>query len=189
MDKSENVDHRIHTGLFEIDPESGEVSREGRVVPLQEQPFRVLMVLLERAGRVVTREELRDRVWPQGTFVGFDEGLNTAIRKLRILFGDSAESPRYIETIPRRGYRFIAPVSSAVERNGSSRVSKINGGSSSAASEADFEPSADPAKNGGGARARGVFLRWESLVLTGGGGPGPWDRAAEAFSQRRYAST
>ncbi|MDE3202430.1 MAG: winged helix-turn-helix domain-containing protein [Acidobacteriota bacterium] len=101
----------MRSGMFEIDPDAGEVLKEGRVVPVQELPFRVLMLLLERPGKVVTREELRARIWPDGTFVSFDEGLNTAIRKLRVALGDSAESPRYIETIPKRGYRFIAPVS------------------------------------------------------------------------------
>ncbi len=78
---------------------------------MQEQPFRVLCVLLERPGEVVTREQLQERVWPADTYVGFDEGINTAIRKLRLAFGDSAENPRFIETLPRRGYRFIAPIS------------------------------------------------------------------------------
>ena len=102
--------HRIRTGLFEIDLGSGDVRKEGRTVTLQEQPFRVLAMLLERPGEVITRQELRARIWPADTFVGFDEGINTAIRKLRVAFGDSAESPRYIETLPRRGYRFVAPV-------------------------------------------------------------------------------
>jgi Tol biopolymer transport system component/DNA-binding winged helix-turn-helix (wHTH) protein len=79
-------------------------------VPIQEQPFRVLSLLLERPGELVTREELQAKLWPADTYVGFDEGLNTAIRKLRVLFGDAADNPRFIETIPRRGYRFIAPV-------------------------------------------------------------------------------
>src|SRR5450631_2504013 len=100
---------RVRTGLFEIDFGSGEVHREGRKVPLQEQPFRVLAMLLERPGEVVTREELQARLWPADTYVGFDEGLNTAIRKLRVAFGDSANNPRFVETVPRRGYRFVAP--------------------------------------------------------------------------------
>src|SRR5215475_11347493 len=102
--------HRISTGLFEVDLVSGEVLRQGRRVPLQEQPFRVLSMLLERPGEVVTREELQTRLWPADTYVAFDEGINTAIRKLRSAFGDSADNPRFIETLPRRGYRFIAPV-------------------------------------------------------------------------------
>src|SRR5215831_8441220 len=106
---------RISTGLFEVDLVSGEVLRQGRQVPLQEQPFRVLSLLLERSGQVVTREDLQSRLWPADTYVSFDEGLNTAIRKLRVLFGDSADNPRFIETVPRRGYRFIAPVREVTE--------------------------------------------------------------------------
>jgi len=101
---------RLRTGLFEIDFGSGEVYKSGRKLPLQEQPFRVLAMLLERPGEVVAREELQARLWPADTYVGFDEGLNTAIRKLRLVFGDSAENPRFIETLPKRGYRFIAPI-------------------------------------------------------------------------------
>jgi TolB-like protein/DNA-binding winged helix-turn-helix (wHTH) protein/Flp pilus assembly protein TadD len=101
----------LRTGLFEVDLGSGEVHKSGRKVPLQEQPFRVLAMLLDRPGEVVKREDLQTRLWPADTYVGFDEGLNTAIRKLRMAFGDSAENPRFIETVPRRGYRFIAPLS------------------------------------------------------------------------------
>ena len=110
MDTPANSGRRVRTGLFEIDFGTGEIHKEGRRVPLQEQPLRVLAMLLERPSEVVTREELQARLWPADTFVGFDEGLNTAIRKLRIAFGDSADNPRFIETIPRRGYRFLAPV-------------------------------------------------------------------------------
>ena len=102
---------RIRTGLFEIDLVCAELRKEGLRIPLQEQPFRVLSLLLERPGELVTREELQTRLWPADTYVGFDEGINTTIRKLRLAFGDSAENPRFIETLPRRGYRFIAPVS------------------------------------------------------------------------------
>jgi len=110
MEAPARSSRRVRTGLFEIDFVSGDVHKEGRRVPLQEQPFRVLAVLLECPGEMVTREQLRARLWPADTYVGFDEGLNTAIRKLRIAFGDSADSPRFIETLPRRGYRFVAPV-------------------------------------------------------------------------------
>ena len=105
---------RVRAGLFEVDLGSGEIHKSGRRIRLQEQPFRVLAMLLERPGEVITREELQARVWPVDTFVGFDEGINTAIRKLRVAFGDSADNPRFIETIPRRGYRFVAPVHDAV---------------------------------------------------------------------------
>jgi DNA-binding winged helix-turn-helix (wHTH) protein/Tol biopolymer transport system component len=97
-------------GLFEADLSSGELYRRGRKISLQEQPFRVLAMLLERPGELVTREEVRKRLWPDGTFVDFDEGLDTALKKLRYALGDSAQNPTFIETLPRRGYRFIAPV-------------------------------------------------------------------------------
>ena len=97
-------------GSFEVDPRSRELCREGIRIRMQDQPLEVLLLLLARKGEVVTREELKDRLWPVGTFVDADDGLNTAIRKLREVLGDSAECPLYIETIPRRGYRFIGPV-------------------------------------------------------------------------------
>jgi DNA-binding winged helix-turn-helix (wHTH) protein/Tol biopolymer transport system component len=105
-----NRHSRLRFGLFEADPSSGELYRRGRRVPLQEQPFRILAMLLERPGEVVTREEVRKQLWPDGMFVDFDEGLDTALKKLRYALGDSAQNPTFIETIPRRGYRFIAPV-------------------------------------------------------------------------------
>src|SRR5271157_5630707 len=114
MDALASSSRRVRTGLFEIDFGSGEVHKEGRKVPMQEQPFRVLAILLEHPGDVVTREQLQAKLWPSDTFVGFDEGLNTAIRKLRVAFGDSAENPRFIETVSRRGYRFVAPVREAI---------------------------------------------------------------------------
>jgi|HubBroStandDraft_6_1064221.scaffolds.fasta_scaffold00325_16 Tol biopolymer transport system component/DNA-binding winged helix-turn-helix (wHTH) protein len=109
MEAPPSFGRRVRAGLFEVDLGSGEVHKNGRKVPLQEQPFRVLAMLVERPGEIVTREELQASLWPADTFVGFDEGINTAIRKLRVVFGDSADNPRFIETIPRRGYRFIAP--------------------------------------------------------------------------------
>ena len=113
MNPAASSSRKIRTGLFEIDLDSGQMHKNGRRLPLQEQPFRVLAMLLERPGEVVTRQELQARLWPSDTYVGFDEGLNTAIRKLRTAFGDSAANPRFIETLPRRGYRFIAPLSAA----------------------------------------------------------------------------
>jgi TolB-like protein/DNA-binding winged helix-turn-helix (wHTH) protein/Flp pilus assembly protein TadD len=110
MEAPTSSPRRVHAGLFEVDLGSGEIHKSGRKIRLQEQPFRVLAILLERPGELITREELQARVWPSDTFVGFDEGINTAIRKLRVAFGDSADNPRFIETIPRRGYRFVAPV-------------------------------------------------------------------------------
>ena len=118
MSDRANPCRRVSTGLFEIDLVSGRVLRQGQSLPLQDQPFRVLVLLLERPGQLVTREELQARLWPADTYVGFDDGLNTAIRKLRVLFGDSADNPRFIETIPRRGYRFIAPVNELPKAHG-----------------------------------------------------------------------
>ena len=100
----------LRFGTFEVDVRTGEVRKQGMRIKLQEQPFHVLTVLLQRSGEVVTREELRSQIWPADTFVDFDNSLNTSINKLREALGDSAESPRFIETLPRRGYRLIAPV-------------------------------------------------------------------------------
>lgn len=101
---------RYKFGLYEANLESGELFRGGQKLRLQEQPFQVLVALLERPAEVLTREELRQRLWPSDTFVDFDHSLNTAINKLRDTLGDGASNPRFIETLPRRGYRFIAPV-------------------------------------------------------------------------------
>ena len=100
----------LRFGVFEVDVRSAELRKQGVRIKLQEQPFQVLAVLLQRPGEVVTREELRSQNWPPDTFVDFDNSLNTAINKLREALGDSADNPRFIETLPRRGYRFITPV-------------------------------------------------------------------------------
>lgn len=97
-------------GDFELDTHSGELRRGGNRIALQEQPLAVLIVLLQRAGTLVRREDLRQRVWPENTFVEFDHALNTAVKKIRIALGDCADEPRYVATIPKRGYRFIAAV-------------------------------------------------------------------------------
>jgi DNA-binding winged helix-turn-helix (wHTH) protein len=96
--------------VFELDLRTGELRKNGMRLRLQEQPFQVLAMLLERPGQLVTRDDLRQKLWPADTFVDFDHGLNTAVNKLREVLADSATSPRYIETLPRRGYRFIYPV-------------------------------------------------------------------------------
>jgi len=97
-------------GVFELDINTGELRKSGVKLRLQGQPLQILTLLLERAGDVVTREELRQKLWESDTFVDFDHSLNTAINKVREALGDSASSPRYVETLARRGYRFIAPV-------------------------------------------------------------------------------
>ncbi len=102
----------LRFGVFEVDPHLGELRKNGLKVKLTGQPFQVLAMLLERPGEVVAREDLQKRLWPADTFVDFDHSLNTAINKIREALGDSAESPRFVETVPRRGYRFIAPVES-----------------------------------------------------------------------------
>jgi cholera toxin transcriptional activator len=100
----------LRFGVFEADLRSGELRKQGARLKLQGQPFQVLVILLQRPGEVVTREELRQALWPQDTFVDFDHSLNTAINKLRSVLGDSGTNPRFVETLARRGYRFIAPV-------------------------------------------------------------------------------
>ena len=114
MAQSANSHRILCFGSFEVDTAAGELRRQGLKIRLQEQPFRLLVLLLERAGDVVTREEVREQLWPADTYVDFDHSLNTAVRKLREALGDSAEAPRYVETLARRGYRFIAPVAPRV---------------------------------------------------------------------------
>jgi Tol biopolymer transport system component/DNA-binding winged helix-turn-helix (wHTH) protein len=97
-------------GVFELDTQSGELRKSGFKLHLQEQPTQLLALLLSRPGEIVSRDELRENLWPDGTFVDFDHSLNTAVNKLRETLGDSASSPRFIETVPRHGYRFVAPV-------------------------------------------------------------------------------
>ncbi len=100
----------VRFGVFELDLSAGELRKSGAKLRLQGQPFQVLALLLDRPGEVVTRDQLRQQLWPADTFVDFDHSLNTAINKVREALGDSASSPRYVETLARRGYRFIAPL-------------------------------------------------------------------------------
>jgi DNA-binding winged helix-turn-helix (wHTH) protein len=100
----------IRFGLFELDSAAGELRKQGLKIRLADQPLEILLLLLEHPGDVVSREAVRQRLWPGETFVDFDAGLNTAIKKLRDALGDPAENPRFVETLPRRGYRFIAPI-------------------------------------------------------------------------------
>jgi cholera toxin transcriptional activator len=99
-------------GVFEADATSGELRKSGVRLRLQDQPFQVLVLLMERAGAIVTREEVRQKLWPADTFVDFDHSLNTIINKLREVLGDSASNPRFIETLAKRGYRFLPAVES-----------------------------------------------------------------------------
>ncbi|MGC2183836.1 MAG: winged helix-turn-helix domain-containing protein, partial [Terriglobales bacterium] len=103
-------DVRYRFGPFELDPSQGRLSRSGSRVKLQDLPLRLLALLVERPSEIVTREELRQRLWPEDTFVEFDNSLGVAVRKLREALRDNADAPRYVETVPRKGYRFVAPV-------------------------------------------------------------------------------
>ena len=136
MDPAKVEARTLRFGVFELDLRAGELRRSGMKVKLQEQPFQVLAQLLEKPGDVVTREEMRDRLWRSDTFVDFDHSLNAAIKRLRDALGDSAENPTFVETVARRGYRFLAPVSTTL----------ANGNGSSAVETPTAEPPAIPAK-------------------------------------------
>src|SRR5271154_5547716 len=116
-------------GVFELDASSGELRRNGTGIKLREQPARILLLLLEHAGQMVTREELRQHLWPSDAFVDFDHSLNSAVMKLREALGDSADKPLYIETIPRKGYRFVAPVSQPGDTQNGGASSRLTAGS------------------------------------------------------------
>ena len=105
----------VRFGIFEADFRAGELRRAGARIELHDQPFQVLAMLLDRPGELVNRDELRKRLWPGDTFVDFDHGLNNAVARLREALGDSADNPRFIETLPRRGYRLITPANLAVQ--------------------------------------------------------------------------
>jgi TolB-like protein/DNA-binding winged helix-turn-helix (wHTH) protein/Tfp pilus assembly protein PilF len=113
MEKSLPPTKMIRCGVFEIDLKAFELRKHGLRVKLSEQPFQILAILLQKPGEIVTRDEIRERLWPGDTFVDFDHGLNNAVMRLREVLGDSSDHPRFIETLPRRGYRFIAPVHAA----------------------------------------------------------------------------
>ena len=115
MDKGSSPGKTIRFGAFEANPRARELRKRGRRIRIQDQPFRLLTVLLENPGEVVTREELREKLWPKDTYMDFDRSLNTTIAKLREALGDSADHPRFIETLSRRGYRFLAEVETASE--------------------------------------------------------------------------
>jgi DNA-binding winged helix-turn-helix (wHTH) protein len=110
MPEDHHLAGRLRLGVFEMDLRAGELRKHGLKVRLQEQPFQVLAMLVEHGGEVVTREELQKKLWPAETFVDFDHGLNKAINKIREALSDSSASPRFVETVARRGYRFLADV-------------------------------------------------------------------------------
>jgi TolB-like protein/DNA-binding winged helix-turn-helix (wHTH) protein len=117
MDAPASSADKFHFDEFEVDVCLRHLRKGGDRIPLQEQPFQVLLALIQRHGELVTREELRAQIWPKGTFVDFDHALNTAIKKIRAALGDSANVPRYVETIPRRGYRFLVRVESVLDND------------------------------------------------------------------------
>src|SRR6266498_2275253 len=116
MTDSERTRKLIRFGSFEVDLRAGELRKSGVRIKLRDQSFEILALLLEHPCEIVTREELRTRLWPANVFVDFDNNLNTAVTRLREALGDSAEKPRYVETLPRRGYRFMVPVSTGSPR-------------------------------------------------------------------------
>ena len=124
-----DVERPLRFGSFELDRRSRELRKGASRVRLQEQPFEILCLMLERPGHVVTRDELRQRLWPNGTFVDFEHSLNAAVKRLRAALGDDADNPRYVETLPRRGYRFIGAVEEAhaqeSARNGAPRLRMV----------------------------------------------------------------
>ena len=117
MNSPDGAPRTVRFGVFDLDLQTGELRRKGVKVALQEQPFRVLAMLVMQPGELVTRDALRRAVWPEAVFVDFDHGLNKAVAKIRDALGDLADSPRYVETLERRGYRFIAPVEAVVPRS------------------------------------------------------------------------
>jgi len=127
MPSSNREARLLRFGVFEVDLTAGELRKSGARIRLQEQPFQVLTALLQNAGQVVTRDELREKIWPADTFVDFDHSLNTAVNKIRESLGDSASSPRFVETLARRGYRFIAPVDSVAAATTQSALAQDTG--------------------------------------------------------------
>jgi TolB-like protein/DNA-binding winged helix-turn-helix (wHTH) protein/Flp pilus assembly protein TadD len=119
------IPRTLRFGLFELDLRSGELWKQGRKVRLEGQPVQILICLLEHSGKLVTREELRERLWPADTYVNFEHGLNAAVKRLRRALNDSADNPRFVETLPRRGYRFLAPVESVRPEDGMPAVDEV----------------------------------------------------------------
>jgi DNA-binding winged helix-turn-helix (wHTH) protein len=153
----------IRFATFEVDLDSGELRRNGLKLKLSGQPFQILAILLERPGTVVTREELQKRLWPD-TFVDFDHNLNSAVNRIREVLGDSAESPRFVETVPKRGYRFIAPVAAPSAQTDQTTVEK------------PADPSKKPRNRlyfrvaifGAGVLAAGLIVFWITATLPRG---------------------
>src|SRR5216684_4261394 len=116
------VSQPVRFDVFEVDLRAGELRKHGIKIRLQEQPFLILQTLLETPGQIVTREELQKRIWPGDTFVDFDHGLHAGVNRLRQALGDAADSPRFVETVARRGYRFIGQIQAAPETPSGMRI-------------------------------------------------------------------
>src|SRR6516165_1278463 len=158
-------DSRAQFGLFELNLRTGELRKAGTRLKLQDQPLKVLMALLEQPGEVVTREELKRRIWPEDSFGDFDHAVNVAVAKLRTALGDSADVPRFVETLPRRGYRFIFPVTPPRE---------AEPGAASVTAETKLEPVKKSSR-----------LRWAataSIVIVGLAVGGWWVRSRKAHA-------
>jgi DNA-binding winged helix-turn-helix (wHTH) protein len=158
----------VRFGVYELDLASGELRKNGSRIRLQEQPFQILSVLLERPGEMVTREDLRTKLWSSDTFVDFDHSLNTAVNKLREALGDAAANPRFVETVARRGYRFIAPVqmtpAEVVPTSGTPLVSEEHPPLHVAANKPEIHPELDvPIPRRG--LTRGLFLLIQVMYL------------------------
>ena len=191
MENGDRSTQIVRFGVFEADLKSGELHKNGARVALQGQPFQVCAILLEHPGELITREELRQRVWPEDTFVDFDQALSAAVAKVRIALGDEATNPRFVETLPRRGYRFIAPVDKPPSQSPSPGAVKGSIEEQRAGSRWIFVGLAVLAKpykhtssahrnNAAGRFARcsarpGVFTRWKPSRLCAQGHGELWD--------------
>jgi TolB-like protein/DNA-binding winged helix-turn-helix (wHTH) protein len=151
---------RARFGPFEADLRSGELRKHGLKIKLQDQPFQVLALLIQRPGEIISRQELRQRLWPADTFVDFDVGLNNAIKRLRAALSDEAGTPRYVETLPRRGYRLIVPVESLETHQGAPDQGSVASANGQQAAEPTFpdrtSPPADP---------KPPFPRWRTVAV------------------------
>jgi eukaryotic-like serine/threonine-protein kinase len=164
-------------GIFEADSVNCTLTRSGARVKIQEQPFRLLLLLLERPGEIVSREDLRQRLWPEGTYVDFDGSLNVILKRLRAMISDDPENPRFIETVPRRGYRFIAPVAVVQAKVEQTTTKAPKNGSAQATQQAPFTvaiPAAEPANPAAKASRPRYWVSAAMLALAAAVAIGGW---------------
>src|ERR1700758_1708074 len=152
MGQANDSSRRLRFGVFEVDLRAGELTKRGLRIRLQEQPFQVLAMLLEKHGELVTRDELREKIWGQ-TVVDFDHGVNKAINKIREALGDSAENPRFVETVARRGYRFLADVTVVGDEQANSETGDL-------VPQQNSEPPGPRAPATSSGRSARSFARW-----------------------------